>query len=117
MATTAREMLDQIDEFLDTAADVEARKLWSALTGLRGPDDDDHKAKTAISAVIRGAAFPRMLAYANGHAEGRWSRQGMEVGEDDPSKALFRDDYLGKGCSTHFWGHAWNAFNALGLKF
>lgn len=65
---TANEILDAIDEVLAEAAPFssrEAEALWAILTALRGPDSYNAAAtafKTAYTAQIRSAAFPKTAA-------------------------------------------------------
>lgn len=61
MPTTAREMLDVIDEFLLTAPSAEQRSLWDVMCALRGPDEESRQdEKASTTSVIRTKAFPRV---------------------------------------------------------
>ena len=47
--------LERTVHFLNTASDVQSRKLWAVLTALRGPDSDIGNDKYSTTAVIRHA--------------------------------------------------------------
>lgn len=123
MATTAREILDQIDEFL-TGSAIDGRerdKLWNVLTALRGPDDrNDQQGKDAATSIIRGKAFPKMLAEAKAEALRRgytsphqylWGPQGQQVGEDSEAHQEVRE--ARKASYSHFNEHIFAALRGL----
>ena len=99
--------------------------LWYVLTALRGPDDATED-KTDTTAVIRAAAFPRLVKL-HGKEHGRrstfdgpcgWDRRftfagpgGWEYKED--TAVRFKDDVY--DFATHFTGHIKTAAEVLGL--
>lgn len=103
---TMKGMLRQLDRFFadNTVVTEEHHKLWDVLTALRGPDSCNMNTKEATTAVIRHAVFP----------QGR-SNIPANIGMDDTWAAERRAKMKNNG--SHFWDHAWHAFNALGLKW
>jgi hypothetical protein len=105
--------LERTVHFLNTATDVQSRKLWAVLTALRGPDSDDSYEKYATTSVIR-------------HAIGlRKSVAGAIVNADSAENAAIRMNIFPLELShfgglrlrkwTHFSHHVKLAFEALGL--
>lgn len=117
--TTCREVLDVIDEFLATAANVspigfhyqEADNLWNVLTALRGPDDEVEENKVAFTAVIRGTAFPRTLKTATY----TFHALGFQIRPDSEALIASRAEKWNK-LYNHFGGHVRTACRALELQ-
>lgn len=98
-------MLDQIDQFLSNGTD-DSRELWTVLTALRGPDDENDTLKDKSTAIIRGAAFPLCLAQsehptAYGFAHGALYREGVTITVPETT--------------SHFTSHAEDAAITLNL--
>lgn len=100
---TAIEVLASIDL---TAAELtfkEAQKLWNILCALRGPDDGDLELKLRTTAIIRGAALPKLAARNNAYSNNiRESRPIYKCLPDPPPE-------------THFGWHIEAAAKALNL--
>lgn len=107
--TTAREVLDLIDNFLLEGDSTETNKLWDVLSALRGPDSDDFRLKDETTIHIRRAAFPRFSSTQN-----RWG--------DNKTRAVFTSDHpyvsprTTSSASGHFCSHIRSAAMVLGLK-
>lgn len=113
MTPKVRAALDAIEEVL-LERDSDARNLWSVLTALRGPDDDqdDGNDRRKINATIpiRRAAFPRVAAQPLSYEVGAFGKPDVPY--------LYRDSYMARGAMygrTHFEYHAELAALALGL--
>lgn len=108
--TKINDILDQIDEVLceDHAA---ARKLWSILTALRGPDDGNDELKTRTTAIIRAKAFPKFADVYDLDVilRKKFNHMGVEV---NPDKADW-DKQFDQASGKHFRQHAEYAMCAL----
>jgi hypothetical protein len=84
----------------------EQHKLWDVLTALRGPDSPENRnsVKSATTEVIRLHAFPNAAAY-------------NALYGDFSADSELRVERRAKMPSVggHFYGHAKEAFKALGL--
>jgi hypothetical protein len=117
--TTARQWLDALDAFFSKPASTysskpastysskpEQHKLWDVLTALRGPDSPENRnsVKSATTEVIRLHAFPNAAAY-------------NALYGDFSADSELRVERRAKMPSVggHFYGHAKEAFKALGL--
>lgn len=107
-----REVLDYLDNVFMTASPNVATDLWDILSGLRGPDKgpDSYPLKTAITSVIRAAAFPRVAAESNDC--GGPLRAAMVKDRDQLVTVRIE-----RTRDTHFYIHSIAAFNALGLDW
>lgn len=84
----------------------EGFKLWSVLTALRGPDNDDEVVKKATTAVIRWkVGIPKD------------NSGGAVVNADSSEYKNIRVGLTSEFCSPHFLVHVQNAFTALGLEW
>jgi hypothetical protein len=117
---TAREMLNEIDNFFVTATDDESVKLAQILAALRGPDDRHEELKYATTAIIRAKAFPKL--YKQGHLNEGFCKYrcneaiGWVQNEDTPRYLEIRNKYYFLN-AHHFLTHAVSAFLALGLEW
>lgn len=121
MAQTTREMLDQLDDFFTNKDndEHEKQKLWAVLTGLRGPDIEELQyMKPASTAVIRGLAFPKMLASAKESLfAGVLFANGAEFAHQSEKATEKRIKYYESDSadSWHFRTHIRSALEALGI--
>lgn len=105
-----RRMLDAIDRFLTTPANLRdgtSRKLWLVLSALRGPDSNSRAIKDQITIPIRRAVFPRIAADVSAE---------YTIGACFSSYPTKRDPNL-EDASLHFMSHARSAFELLGLDW
>lgn len=116
----------EILKFIDTEAErmdaAERKRLWNVLTALRGPDKIIGATrnlflnyKRATTAVIRTAALPYLSSVAD-----------VMTAVDDAEKMALRRTLRTKkrrwptafkDNNQHFFTHARDAFNALGLEW
>lgn len=110
-----REVLDIIDDFLAEGPEMAARRLWDVLTALRGPDDEKaDEVKSAYTARIRGAAFPRCAAKADRspfNASGPVYHNGFEISVEPLSRNPVREQFFKQ--PVHFITHTQRAIAAL----
>jgi len=100
MQPNVRKMLDTIDEMLAGDAN-EARDLWSVLTALRGPDNEDTELKWRTTAVIRAKAFPKAA---------QTCVHGMAVVVTGANSVRYCTSDL-----SHFGSHVYSAARALDI--
>ena len=101
---TLRGALNQIQRMLSGTEYSE--DLWNTLVALRGPDSRNRKLKSATTAVIRSAAFPkRPCDYLS------------VFGTDSKRLATRRRDmFRNKEDNNHFREHTRDAFASLNLS-
>jgi hypothetical protein len=110
---TFKDAQNYLRAFFRDARNSEVRLLWDVLSALRGPDYEGSEDKDATTVVIREAflgpktkVFPADFAVDS--AERAERRKDMVAG-DVPLPEISE--------SYHFYTHARNAFDALGLKW
>ena len=110
MKRDLRRALDTIQDMLDGKS--YSAELWDILVALRGPDSRDRKIKSATTALIRTAAFPkrpcleRSVFAIKDTAE--LARRRQVLVEENMTRQA--------GELPHFKEHVQDAFAALGLK-
>lgn len=102
---TLRAALNQIQDMLD--GKPFSAELWDVLVALRGPDSRNRKVKSATTALIRTAAFPKQPCL---------ERSVYAVGDSEGLAARRRSLFAIKLDTNHFREHVRDAFAALGLK-
>lgn len=100
---TIEQILTEIDKYLATEPENDARRLWAILAGIRGPDSEDQSLKKGTTVFVRSRAFP--LAAARTNAAG-FSTFGMLFKSDFPPRNVL----LGY---SHFENHIRFAYTAL----
>lgn len=98
---TAKQMLNELRRFMDSAREYEKVALWKVLTALRGPDSGDGVLKEATTAVIRYHLFGKLGPLC------------VSV-PDSAASARFRRV---NSCNDHFGFHVKDAFEALDLNW
>jgi hypothetical protein len=102
---TLRQALDKIQDMLDGTK--YSSDLWDILVALRGPDSRDRKLKSATTALIRSAAFPKQPCL----------ERSVFTNKDSLELARRRRELFARKLdNNHFREHASAAFAALGLK-
>ena len=108
--------LNVIDQVL-SALDDNSRKLANILTALRGPDGVDKPKGKAIkdrlTAPIRAAAFPILLATKGRDEVLQWTMTGKHDGKIYQADL---DAYLRLTDDKHFIRHVVQAAEALGIE-
>ena len=105
MKRDLRRALDTIQDMLDGKSF--SAELWDILVALRGPDSRDRKIKSATTALIRTAAFPKQPCL----------ERSVFAIRDSRIFAARRSSLISKKLdNNHFREHVVDAFAALGLK-
>lgn len=120
------ETLEKLREMLTVRGDRFERKcLWNVLTALRGPDLEDvgklnmRAVKHATTGVIRWHVLgPNAGRFVNDDEAGvQHEKYGCLYGPDSAAHLEVRKSLAGKSNLFHFFRHARDAFEALGLKW
>lgn len=101
----ARQTLDVVRRTLTGSNNHEALKLWDVLSALRGPDNEDRRQKDCTTAVIRYKLFGSLKPANQGF---------LVIKKDSSARCNMRKNL---NFPPHFYRHAANAFNALGMKW
>lgn len=116
MSPELRGILDTIDRYLagaDGQGREQSRELWSVLSALRGPDEENKRDyKGCTTSVLRAAAFP-LTAKDSNYLGGRVYASMVTDGRETKRKRKSIDLFF----PGHFLQHAWEAFEALGLTW
>ena len=110
MRPSVRDALDRIEQILLDEDEETTHDVWDVLTALRGPDEDRYD-KTTTTAVIRGAAFPR-LAKRNSRERDGFSFAYPGGWEYRISNVV----HFSMSPSRHFGSHIIRAARSLGLR-
>ena len=105
MKRDLRRALDTIQDMLDGKSF--SAELWDILVALRGPDSRDRKIKSATTALIRTAAFPKRPCL---------ERSVFAIKDTAELARRRRSLFATKHDNAHFREHVRDAFAALGLK-
>ena len=105
MKRDLRRALDTIQDMLDGKS--YSAELWDILVALRGPDSRDRKIKSATTALIRTAAFPKRPCL---------ERSVFAIKDTAELARRRRSLFATKHDNAHFREHVRDAFAALGLK-
>ena len=105
MKRDLRRALDTIQDMLDGKS--YSAELWDILVALRGPDSRDRKIKSATTALIRTAAFPKQPCL---------ERSVFAIKDTAELARRRRSLFATKHDNAHFREHVRDAFAALGLK-
>ena len=105
MKRDLRRALDTIQDMLDGKSF--SAELWDVLVALRGPDSRDRKIKSATTALIRTAAFPKRPCL---------ERSVFAIKDTAELARRRRSLFATKHDNAHFREHVRDAFAALGLK-
>ena len=105
MKRDLRRALDTIQDMLDGKSF--SAELWDILVALRGPDSRDRKIKSATTALIRTAAFPKQPCL---------ERSVFAIKDTAELARRRRSLFATKHDNAHFREHVRDAFAALGLK-
>ncbi len=110
---TLRQQLDVLDRHLATALRAGDPRLWDVLTAVRGPDrrrDRQAFARHAVTAAIRGLAFPKTAALF-GRKTRRRGRCPTFNTKTSAARAL--EHLIERGDGGHWAVHAFRALRAL----